>query len=502
MLPHSPVYLIFLGLVALAVRALRPPAWKAIFLVVASCLFYAWFDVRFLGILATLILVDYAVGRAIARGGRARLYAGVGIALNLAALAAFKYAGFFVAAAAEIVRALGGHGGAGTLQVILPVGISFYSFQGIAYVVEVYRDRTKVQSLLDTAFVLTFFPKLLAGPLVRASDLRGQLYRSDTTLPGRGLRLAAGLLLVGLFKKIVIADGLGSLADAAYRAAQMPGAAATFPTPLFWQGFYLYAIQIYADFSGYTDLARGSAALLGFDLPLNFRRPYFAVGLGDFWNRWHMSLTQWFREHLFNPLTRVTLQRARLPRSVAQVGVTLVTMAAIGLWHGASWMFVAWGVWHGILLIHREVVAVLPAQPVGTRGGFGCDLPRGRPGVDLRSPSMAAASQFALGLFAFRQLHWAGFYLGPVLWAGALVVGLDVAEAAERRMTSEARGVVEIRRGDRRRAGRCRSSSTGLGAWVAGPALHLRAVLTGRDARWPTADGRQLIADACFFRSP
>jgi D-alanyl-lipoteichoic acid acyltransferase DltB (MBOAT superfamily) len=369
-----------------------------------------------------------------------RLYASVGIGLNLAGLAAFKYAGFFAEAAAEIVRALGGHSGIGTLQVILPVGISFYSFQGIAYIVEVYRDRTKAGGLLDTAFVLTFFPKLLAGPLVRASDLRSQLYRSDTTPSGRGLRLAAGLLLVGLFKKIVIADGLGSLADAAFRAAQIPGAAASFPTPLFWQGFYLYAIQIYADFSGYTDLARGSAALLGFDLPLNFRRPYFAVGLGDFWNRWHMSLTQWFREHLFNPLTRVTLQNGRLPRNVAQVGVTLVTMAAIGLWHGASWMFVAWGVWHGALLSIERLSRVSPRSAWGrVVASLVTFHVVGLGWILFRSSSMAAAGQFALGLFTFRQLHWAGFYLAPVLWAGILVVGLDVGEMAERRMSPEAR---------------------------------------------------------------
>ena len=436
MLPHSPVYLIFLGLAALVARALRPPVWKASFLVAASCLFYAWFDVRFLGILAAMILIDYAAGKAIARGGNARLYAALGIALNLAGLAAFKYAGFFLDAAAEIVRGLGGHWGTGTLQVILPVGISFYSFQGVAYIVEVYRDRTQAASLLDTAFVLTFFPKLLAGPLVRTSDLRSQLVRSNGALSRRGLGLAAGLLLTGLFKKIVIADGLGSLADAAYRAAQIPGAAESFPTPLFWQGFYLYAIQIYADFSGYTDLARGSAALLGFDLPLNFRRPYFAVGLGDFWNRWHMSLTQWFREHLFNPLTRVTLQRGRLPRSLAQVVVTLLTMVAIGLWHGASWMFVAWGLWHGVLL---SVERLSRFSPRTWRGRLALSLVTfhvvGLGWILFRSPSLEAAGQFALGLFAFRQLHWAWFYLAPVLWAGALVVGLDAAETIARRMT-------------------------------------------------------------------
>jgi D-alanyl-lipoteichoic acid acyltransferase DltB (MBOAT superfamily) len=307
---------------------------------------------------------------------------------------------------------------------LLPVGISFYTFQAIAYTTEIYRGKAQPASLLDFALYLAFFPKLIAGPLARPQDFMHQV---SAPRPSQAeVTSALGLLLLGLVKKVIIADSLAGLADTAFRAASLAGGA-HFATPLYLQGFYLFAFQIYADFSGYTDLARGSAALLGFALPENFRQPYFAATLGDFWNRWHMSLTAWFREYLFFPLSRWLLAHGgRQHAERAQVIANLVTMVLIGLWHGAAWTFVLWGLWHGALLTIERLTRFKPAGR----------WPRLAAGlvtfhlvaigwVLFRADSLASAGRFFVGLFSVQQMGWLGYYAPGVLITAGLVIVID-----------------------------------------------------------------------------
>ena len=210
---------------------------------------------------------------------------------------------------------------------------------------------SSTNSLLDVGLYMAFFPKLIAGPIVKPADFFVQLADENLEKHKHNTSANIKLLLLGLFKKIVIADTLASLADVAFRATAVTGEAGPFPTPLYLQGFYLYSIQIYADFSGYTDIAMASASLLGFQLPQNFRQPYFATSVSDFWNRWHMSLTQWFREYLFFPLSRRWLSLSgRSYQNLIQIGANFITMLLIGLWHGAAWTFILWGLCHAILI--------------------------------------------------------------------------------------------------------------------------------------------------------
>ena len=209
---------------------------------------------------------------------------------------------------------------------LLPIGISFYTFQGISYIIEIYRKKITPAAFPDLALYLAFFPKLIAGPIVSPGAFMAWLNNPSARLESSTRNEALRLIFSGLVKKIIIADNLASLADVAFRAAALPNGASLLPM-LFWQGFYLYAIEIYADFSGYTDLARGSALLLGLRMPENFRQPYLATTIADFCNCWHMSLTQWFREYLFFPLSRWLLTRSKRRWSqLIQITVNLIVM--------------------------------------------------------------------------------------------------------------------------------------------------------------------------------
>jgi D-alanyl-lipoteichoic acid acyltransferase DltB (MBOAT superfamily) len=275
---------------------------------------------------------------------------------------------------------------------------------------------------------LAFFPKLLAGPFVRPSQFLRQV-EGPAEFPGRAAVFSAlGRLVLGLFKKVLIADSLGVLADVAFRAAGRPPGLWPFPTPLYWQGFYLYAFQIYADFSGYTDIARASAALLGFALPENFQQPYLACSPTEFWNRWHMTLTHWFREYLFFPLSRAGLRLTgrRFPQAVQTV-TNLITMLLIGLWHGAAGTYLAWGLWHGLWLSIDRWLNLKPARRWQTWlmtvvnfhiVGVGWVL--------FKADSLAAAGRFLTGLFSFNQMDWWPHYLPAVVVAGSLTLGLDL----------------------------------------------------------------------------
>ncbi len=315
----------------------RPLRWK-LFMLAASYVFYGWWNVRFIGLIAGVTLVNHLGAAAIARRGTGRLRTtvlGLVVAVDLGVLALFKYYGFFITSLSNALGSLGVQANLPLLQIVLPVGVSFFTFQAISYVVDVHRGDTEAVPLLDFAVYLAFFPQLVAGPIVRASELMPQLRRRQDP---RAVDASRGFWLIGagLFKKVVIANLLATeLVDRVFANPERFNALEVL------LAVYGYAIQIYADFSGYTDIAIGVALLLGFEFPDNFNRPYAAVTLQDFWRRWHMTLSRWLRDYLYIPLGGSRGGERRAQRNV------MITLLLGGLWHGAAWNFVLWGGIHG-----------------------------------------------------------------------------------------------------------------------------------------------------------
>lgn len=323
-------------------------------LLVASYYFYGCWDYRFLGLIVVSTVVDYACGLWLdvrhvdpahppARTGRHRAILLLSLFTNLGILGFFKYYDFFIDSAADFLGALGFQAHPSTLNIILPVGISFYTFQTLSYTIDLYRGRvTTERSLLNFAVYVAFFPQLVAGPIERASRLLPQVAEPRAiTWP----RVYTGLYLMGwgLVKKVVVADNVAAAANQVFAADQVTGLSALI-------GVYAFAVQIYCDFSAYSDIARGAARCMGFDLMLNFNLPYFATNPSDFWRRWHISLSTWLRDYLY-----VSLGGNRKGAGRTYVNLML-TMILGGLWHGAAWNFVLWGVYHGALLcVHRRV---------------------------------------------------------------------------------------------------------------------------------------------------
>jgi D-alanyl-lipoteichoic acid acyltransferase DltB (MBOAT superfamily) len=319
-------------------------AWKW-FMIAASYVFYAWWNWRFVFLLAGVSFLAQMGAIAVARtlSLRARLIVnGIAVTALLLPLAFFKYYGFLAVNVTNVLGSLGLESSIPLLQVVLPVGISFFTFMAIAYVVDVYRGDFEVASWTDAFLYLSFFPHLVAGPIVRPNELIPQLRerRDERHVDVAG---AAWLILGGLFKKMVVSSYLAAqivdpvFGDPAQRSA---------PDALF--GILGYAIVIYADFSGYTDIAIGVAKLLGFQFPRNFDRPYAARSIQDFWRRWHMTLSRWLRDYLYIPLGG---NRGGERRTYVNI---LITMILGGLWHGAAWTFVLWGAYHGGLLTAHQ----------------------------------------------------------------------------------------------------------------------------------------------------
>jgi D-alanyl-lipoteichoic acid acyltransferase DltB (MBOAT superfamily) len=331
--------LFFLAVYVTAWSLERENGRRKLFLLLASWVFYGFWDWRFVLLLIASAVLNYSIAAGIARDSdplRRRWMVALGVAVNLTILGVFKYFGFFGEQMAHLLDLLGFKRDLPLMQVVLPVGISFFTFQGISYVVDVYRGRcAPARNLLDVMLLMSFFPHLVAGPIVRASDLLPQFAQS----PRLDRRMASeGFLLVawGLFKKTVIASELATgLVDPVFFDPSAHGAidlmAAT----------YGYAVQIYCDFSAYSDIAIGVAALLGYRFPRNFDQPYRSISLQEFWRRWHMSLSYWLRDYLYIPLGGGREGVWRACRNI------MITMLLGGLWHGAAWKFVAWGALHG-----------------------------------------------------------------------------------------------------------------------------------------------------------
>jgi alginate O-acetyltransferase complex protein AlgI len=334
----SAVYLVFLILVVFAYWRMRHTAQNR-FLLAASYFFYGWWDWRFLLVMIASTAMDYWIAGAISRStehGKRRSLLVVSLVINFSILGFFKYFNFFVDSAERFAAVLGMHSIPHALfSIILPPAISFYTFQEVAYIVDVYYGRVAAAtSFVDYGLFISFFPHLIAGPIQRPSHLLPQVQRPrvvDQT------RIYDGVMLIlsGLFRKCVIADSCGVLANAAFGGRMgSTGIAALI-------GVYAFAWQIYGDFSGYSDIARGSAQVLGFHFMVNFRQPYLATSLQDFWRRWHISLSTWLRDYLYIPLGGSRHGEAATYRNL------FVTMLLGGLWHGANWTFVFWGALHG-----------------------------------------------------------------------------------------------------------------------------------------------------------
>lgn len=417
----TPVFILFLTVVTVAYWRL---GWRAQnrFLLAASYLFYGWWDWRFLLLMAGSTAVDYWIARRIAASGneklRRRLLA-LSLALNFSFLGFFKYFNFFVGSLSGALQTMGlGDIPVGLLQIILPPGISFYTFQEVAYIVDVYHRKLEpADSIVDYALFISLFPHLIAGPIQRPSHLLPQVQRPRVWDDGK---FFDGLILImdGLFRKCVIADNCALIANAAFNG-QLAGP----NLPVLLLGMYAFAWQIYGDFSGYSNIARGSAQLLGFHFMVNFRQPYLAVSLQDFWRRWHISLSTWLRDYLYIPLGGSRHGEARTYRNL------LTTMLLGGLWHGANWTFVIWGGIHGAglaierFLTGKEHAASPPGiLAVWARRAILFHLV-GIAWVFFRATSVRAAFQMLGGftVWQWRPEYWIGFkflafFALPLFW--------------------------------------------------------------------------------------
>lgn len=327
--------------------------WQNRMLLVASYVFYGSWDWRFLSLLWLSTLIDYFCGRAICKNKdrtQKRKWLLLSITVNLLILGFFKYFNFFADSLRMLLGSLGLEAHPWTIKIILPVGISFYTFQSISYVIDVYYGRLKAERKLSTyALFLAFFPQLVAGPIERASHMLSQ-FRTPRVLTGQKNREAAWFMAWGFFLKVFMADNLAKLVEIIFsQTGTVPGIEVLL-------GAYAFAFQVFGDFAGYSFIAMGVARLLGFELMVNFLYPYFVTNPAEFWRNWHISLSTWLRDYLYIPFGG---NRGGLAMTCRNL---FLTMFLGGLWHGAGWTFVIWGIYQGLLLIsHRLYRTFVPA---------------------------------------------------------------------------------------------------------------------------------------------
>jgi alginate O-acetyltransferase complex protein AlgI len=349
MLFNSSIYFIFLPLVA-SLYFVLPLYRRRYLLLFASYFFYGWWSVPFCGLLILSTILDYTVARVIDSSEsrlRRRIALLASVFGNLGVLSLFKYADFFSSSS----FALFGARPWPELDLMLPLGISFYTFQTMSYTIDVYRGHLRArESFLDVALYVSFFPQLVAGPIIRADTLIPQL-RGNQEPDWLLIRSGIALIAWGMAKKVFIADAMGPIVNEAYAApGAMSGLALLSAT-------YAFAVQIYCDFSGYSDIAVGSALVLGIRLPENFRQPYLSCSIREFWRRWHISLSSWLRDYLYIPLGG-----SRLSPSRTQINL-MITMLLGGLWHGAGWNWVVWGGLQGVLMSIERVLSISEEPP-------------------------------------------------------------------------------------------------------------------------------------------
>jgi len=345
MLFTEPTFVFFFLPLLLGLYLMSPAGWRNTLLAFTSLLFYSWEYLPHVMLLLGSITLNYVFGLALGgttSSGKRRMILTIGIGANLGLLGFFKYAGFLAANLNGLFEAIG----VSRLpepQIILPLGISFFTFQAVSYIVDVYRRDTPPQkSLINLALYISLFPQLIAGPIVRYGQLAAQIVERCVSV--RDFAIGARRFTIGLGKKVLIANTVAQASDQVFG---LPGSELT--PALAWLGILCYTLQIYFDFSGYSDMAVGLGRMFGFKIPENFNYPYAARSIKDFWRRWHISLSSWFRDYLYIPLGGNRIRPTRM-------GLNLLAVFLLcGLWHGASWNLLVWGLFHGLLLVIERV---------------------------------------------------------------------------------------------------------------------------------------------------
>jgi len=344
-------FLIFFFIVFTLYWLARRREWQNILLLVASYVFYGWVHPWYAVMLALSTLADYGLALGIARDrARTRPFVILSLLLNLGVLAFFKYYNFFNDGLVNLLSGLGIQADALLVQILLPAGLSFYTLKKLGYVFDVSRETLEpTRNLVDFSLFVAFFPQITAGPIDRAQKLIPQI-QSPRVWKAENFYSAWPLIVMGFFKKVVIADTIRVVVDRVFSLRE--------PTILLVAAAALgFAMQILADFSAYTDLARAVARLFGFETSENFRSPYLSLTPTDFWNRWHITLSTWLRDYIFFPLRRALL-RARWPGWLTDAVPPLVTMLLSGIWHGAGWTYVTWGVFYGALIVIYQFIGM------------------------------------------------------------------------------------------------------------------------------------------------
>jgi D-alanyl-lipoteichoic acid acyltransferase DltB (MBOAT superfamily) len=425
----------FLPICLIVYAALAPLGrrWEVAFLAAASLFFYGWWNPAYLSLLGASILLNYLTGIAIlkspAAGKRRRALLILGIAANLVVLGYFKYFGLLLGTAAWALGAT-----PPDTAILLPIGISFFTFTQIAFLVDTYGGEVKEYDPVDYTLFVTFFPHLLAGPLLHHKEMMPQFADPETSRR-RAENLSVGLtiFIIGLFKKVVIADGMAGYANPVF-AAVADGAAPDLISA--WGGALCYAFQLYFDFSGYSDMAIGASRCFGIVLPLNFDSPYKSADIIEFWRRWHMTLSRFLRDYLYIPLGGNRHGTARRHLNL------FITMLLGGLWHGAAWTFVLWGALHGAFLIANHLWRAL-RQRLGWRDGAAGHLGRivgiavtflvvVLAWVPFRATSFAAATAMLAGLFGWNGIAGpagAGDAIFGIAYSDELYQGIDQTRA-------------------------------------------------------------------------
>lgn len=395
-------FALFLPLVFLAYWFIAKGERKVqnVLLLVASYYFYACWDYRFLFLLMFSTLLDFFTGLRIEGSqseGWKKFWFWLSVSVNLGFLGVFKYYNFFAASFVDMLQQFGVEAHVGTLELILPVGISFYTFHGLSYVIDIYQGRIKPErNFVDYGLFVSFFPLLVAGPIERATHLLPQILKPrkfDYALAVDGCRQ----ILWGIFKKVVIADGCAWYVNMIYNSPEEQSGSTLV------MGAVLFTCQVYGDFSGYSDIALGVARLFGFELAWNFNFPLFSQNMSEFWRKWHISLSSWIRDYLFTPIA----MEARYWGVWGIVTALMVSFTLNGLWHGANWTFVAWGALHGVVMSYEALTQkrrkrwaqklpsalYVPASMVLTLAFWTFSL------VLFRSPNLATVGTYIAGVF-------------------------------------------------------------------------------------------------------